>query len=722
MQDAFCLVDKDWKIILVNQNYEHITRSKRSDHIGKYFWDIYPEMNSPTSTYWREYKKVRDTKQASEFEAFYSPLHLWTEVRANPTSQGGIALFFRDITQKKLAEENAAKSDIRFKELADSMPQIVFISDKNGFPEYLNKQWYEYTGLSEATLGNMNWDLVIHPEDLILIAEEWRKCTSEERPLSINCRLKTTDGNYRWQLVRSVPIRNKQNEIENWFGTSTDIHELRTTQEELKNNEEKFEALANNIPQLAWMGDGEGWVFWYNQRWIDYTGETLENMEGWQWNKVHHPDHVHRVTEGFKRHLISGKPWEDIYPIRGKNGTYRWFLSRATPIRNKEGKIIRWFGTNTDIDEQVKIEAMLNESQNHFRQLANSIPHIVWTAHADGYLDFYNDRFYEFTGMTETDEIEQSWESIVHPEDYARTLEIWDHSLKTGEPYHIEYRLKGRDEKYRWFLGLALPVRDNQKDIVKWFGSCTDIDDQKHLATELVDALDTRDEFLSIASHELKTPLTSLKLHSQMFKKRIARHIPNAYSPECIDALATQVDKQTSKLNRLVDDMLDISRIRTGKLTLRAEEFNLCSLVDDVFGILKEQFLSSNCPLPIFNCPYPQIKVTWDRVRIEQVLLNLLTNSIRYGKEKQVYLSVESTESNISISVKDQGIGIASENLEKVFDRFEKIRNPSEVSGLGLGLYISKQIIEAHHGKIWVESEVGVGSEFKIILPDSYTK
>jgi PAS domain S-box-containing protein len=606
MKDSFVSVDRNWKIIAVNRNYELSTNVSREESLGQNLWQVFPEAADNNYKYWIESHRVMSERIQVEFEEFYPPLNAWTEARIFPT-ENGIALFFRDISNRKNAEN---------------------------------------------------------------------------------------------EIIANEKIFHKA----------------------LKANEEKFETLANNIPQLSWMIDDKGFVFWYNQRWFDYTGTVLEEMQGWGWQKIIHPDYLEHVIVNLKKHLVSGEPWQDVYPIKGRDGKFRWFLSRATPIKNEDEKIIRWFATATDIDEQVKIEAELIESQHQFKRMADSIPHIIWTSKADGYLDFYNARYYEFTGMDyEKGELNQSWEPIIHPDDYQSTLEIWNKSLATGTPYHVEYRFRDRfSGGYRWFLGLALPVRDNSGEIVKWFGSCTDIEDQKHLAEkiknqkeDLQDALLARDEFLSIASHELKTPLTSLKLHSQIFKRGILKGIPEAYSHRRIDALAGQVEKQVFKLNRLVDDMLDISRIRTGKLTLQPQKFDLNELINEVLEILNEQFIFSNYPKPIINKDFESISVFWDRIRIEQVLINLLTNAIRYGNGKQIHLTIKTTEDIISLNLKDHGIGIAKENLDKIFYRFEKIKNPYEVSGLGLG----KQIVDAHAGKLWVESELGVGSEFKIEMP-----
>lgn len=228
-----------------------------------------------------------------------------------------------------------------------------------------------------------------------------------------------------------------------------------------------------------------------------------------------------------------------------------------------------------------------------------------------------------------------------------------------------------------------------------------------------------RDDFLSIASHELKTPLTSLKLQSQVMMRSIKRNDPDALSHEKVTTLIRQIDTQTTRLTRLVDDMLDISRIRTGRLKMEMDDVDVCELVNDVIERLMPQFQKVIGKAPEVSISQG-LTARWDRFRIEQVLNNLLTNAIRYGNGKPVKISVERNENQIDISVIDQGIGIAPENLDKIFDRFERAgMSASEVSGLGLGLFITKQIVVAHHGQISVESSPGKGSTFKVTLPIS---
>jgi two-component system OmpR family sensor kinase len=226
-----------------------------------------------------------------------------------------------------------------------------------------------------------------------------------------------------------------------------------------------------------------------------------------------------------------------------------------------------------------------------------------------------------------------------------------------------------------------------------------------------------RDDFLSIASHELKTPLTSLKLQAQVMMRAINRKDPLAFSPEKVTQLIRQIDSQTTRLTRLVDDMLDISRIRTGRLKMVTEEVEITDIVNEVVERLNQLFMDSIGELPNVQMN-EKMKGEWDRFRIEQVLVNLLTNAIRYGNKKPITINVTKENNFAKICVIDQGIGIAKENAEKIFDRFERAgMSASEVSGLGLGLFITNQIVKAHGGSIAVDSELDKGSTFTVFLP-----
>lgn len=235
------------------------------------------------------------------------------------------------------------------------------------------------------------------------------------------------------------------------------------------------------------------------------------------------------------------------------------------------------------------------------------------------------------------------------------------------------------------------------------------------LAKELEKAVIARDEFISIASHELKTPLTTLMLQSQMQNRWISKNDPRAYGETRVKAIAEQTERMAEKLNRLIEDMLDISRIKTGKISIHKEDIDLAKLTEEILERMQPQFISSGSGIPIANLSPALGK--WDVLRIEQVITNLFNNAIKYGRGLPIEVTVCANENFARISIKDQGIGIPKEEQHKIFGQFERTANSGSISGLGLGLYISQQIVEAHGGKISVESIKGIGSTFTVELP-----
>jgi PAS domain S-box-containing protein len=277
----------------------------------------------------------------------------------------GILNMAIDVTETVLARKRIEESEQRFRLLADQVPQFVWMTSKTvekGIEiTYSNKNFLDYLGLSHYTefLGT-TWEHTIHPDDLGRVYEIYLPAAQARQAYKVECRFKeAATGVYRWFIIHGVPRYEETGEFTGYIGTGVDINDRKQSEAALVESEERFRALADNISQLAWMADGQGWIFWYNKRWYDYTGTNLEEMQGWGWEKVHHPDHIERVLAFVKPAWKKGEAWELEFPLRQYDGQYKWFLTRAVPIRDAEGNLVRWFGTNTDITEQKMAEQHL---------------------------------------------------------------------------------------------------------------------------------------------------------------------------------------------------------------------------------------------------------------------------------------------------------------------------------------------------------------------------
>ena len=250
-----------------------------------------------------------------------------------------------------------------FNFLAELIPQLVWTTDATGYHTYFNQRWTDFTGYTLAdSVGTDMWNNLLHPDDRQRARQRWSHSLETGDFYEIEYRFKDHENSYRWFLGQALPVRDEAGEIVKWFGTCTDIHDQKMQELALRKREQDFITLANVIPQLAWMADETGSIFWYNQRWFDYTGTTLEQMRSRDWRAAYHPDYADKITADFRQAVTEGRDWENTFPIRRHDGEYRWFLSRALPVRDETGQIVRWCGTNTDVSDQKLLQEQLERA------------------------------------------------------------------------------------------------------------------------------------------------------------------------------------------------------------------------------------------------------------------------------------------------------------------------------------------------------------------------
>jgi len=249
-----------------------------------------------------------------------------------------------------------------------------------------------------------------------------------------------------------------------------------------------FHLLADNLPALCWMAQADGFIYWYNRRWYDYCGTTPQEMEGWGWQSVHDPLELPQVMENWKASIASAEAFEMVFPLRGADGKFRQFLTRISPVLDAQGSVIRWIGLNTEFDSKISAKEALAVSEAKFRAMTDALPQMVWSTRSDGFHDYYNARWYEFTGAPYGTTDGEGWNEMFHADDREQAFARWQHCIATGEDYEVEYRLRHHSGEYRWTLGRALPVRDDKGRINRWIGTCTDIHESKLIAerTELM--------------------------------------------------------------------------------------------------------------------------------------------------------------------------------------------------------------------------------------------
>ncbi len=374
-----------------------------------------------------------------------------------------------------------------------------------------------------------------------------------------------------------------------------------------------------------------------------------------------------------------------------------------------------------ELGDHKRDEAALRQRESEFRSLSESIPQIVWSARADGHLDYYNTRWYEFTGFTENYG-DASWLPILHKEDVARTLEKWRHSVKTGEDYEIEYRFRDRETGgYRWFLGRAVPVRNDTGEIVKWLGTCTDIDDQKRAAERLEQAVAERtislkkaiaqmEEFSYSVSHDLRAPLRAIDGYTRI----ITSDYRDRLDPEVNEFLG-KISRNIIRMQRLINDVLTLTRVVSTDVKL--ERIDLRELLREIL----EQH-------PALQRPNARIEfgeltnVVAHDVLFSQAATNILNNAVKFvrpGVTPEVKVWTETTDGKVRIHFQDNGIGIRPEHQAKLFGIFQRLSHTTHYEGTGIGLAIVRKSVERMGGAVGMESNGVDGSRFWIELPEA---
>lgn len=352
-----------------------------------------------------------------------------------------------------------------------------------------------------------------------------------------------------------------------------------------------------------------------------------------------------------------------------------------------------------EVTNMVKVERRLEASEKHLDFLLNAMPQQVWTALPNGELNYVNEVICADFGRSATDIIGAGWQAFIHPEDLQGCLTIWKTALETRTEYMVEFRLLMNDGQYKWHLARAIPMIQ-EEDVKFWMGTNTNIDTQKNNEQK-------KDEFLSIASHELKTPLTTIKAFNQLMKRTTD-----------VDKLHEYIGKSSNnilRLEKLIGDLLDVTRINAGKMKYTMKKFDFKQML--IESVESVQYTASNHQL-IIEKAVP-VNYIGDRFRIEQVLNNFLSNAVKYSPQGgEVRICCELQLDNIIVSVQDFGIGIANQDLSRLFERYYRVDNTAmRFEGLGLGLFISSEILKGHHGSFWIESERGKGSTFYFRLP-----
>ncbi len=611
----------------------------------------------------------------------------------------------QEIARRKQAEIDRGESEERFRAIVETTPECVKVVASDGRLLHMNSSGLAMIGAqrAEAVIGKSVYDLVA-PE----FREAFRDfnegiCRGEKGSLEFE--ILGLHGERRRMETHAVPLRDPDGSIVQLAITrdiTERVHSERATL--------LLRSIVDSSDDAIISKDLKGTITSWNKGAERLFGYTADELIGRSITILIPPDRLSEESDILSR-LQRGERTEHFETIRRcKDGSLLDISLTISPIKDARGNVIGASKIARNITGRKLAEAALLASESRFRQLADSMPQMVWTARPDGFVDYYNEQWYRFTGFDRSSFGDLSWEPILHPDDFNQCRESWYNAVTTGQPYWMEYRFWDQHEdRWRWFIGRALPVRDENGNIVKWFGTCTDIDEQKRVQEELRHANQDLEQFAYSASHDLQEPLRGVKIYSELLTKRYGGTLEG----QALEFLH-YLREGASRMEMLVHDLLTYTQVT--KIEAPENKTDANEALADTLANLKGAIMESG--VRITFDPLPSVPV--HDAHLKQLFQNLLGNAIKYRNLERIptaHVSVERRDKNWLFSVIDNGIGIEPEYKERIFGLFKRLHATSEYPGTGIGLAICQRIVERYHGKIWVESKPGQGSTFFFTVP-----
>jgi PAS domain S-box-containing protein len=631
---------------------------------------------------------------------------------------GSVLAITRDVTELRRAEQTLLRERDFIAAVLDTTASVVAVFDGDGRIVRCNRAAEAATGYTSRELLGMSWADLVPAEEISPVQQTWDELALDGSPNQRENHWRAKDGSLRLFAWSNTAVTGEAGRPSFVVATGIDVTERARAEAELRRSEEHRRLALEGAALGTWDYDLVHGAVYFDERFKAIHGV----VEGDQMpcpeivsSLVDAEDRA-RVDAEVRQAIASADPFESEYRPHPR-GVVRWAHARGRVIFAGTGparRAVRFVGTVADTSSAREADEALRESEARFRQLADSMPQVIWTARPDGTVDYYNERVRELSGARRLDDGSWQWEAVLHPDDAQATEEAWTCALRTGERYELAHRIRRADGQYHWYLSRGLPVLDAAGRVVRWFGTATDIDAQKQAEEALREADRRKTEFLGMLSHELRNPLAPIR-NSLYVIDRVPPAGPQARRAHEV------IGRQVAHMSRLVDDLLDVTRISRGKIRLQREPVDLCVIVRRAAEDHRSLFATAGLDLEIAECSGP-LPAFGDPTRIAQVVGNLLANAVKFtprGGHVRLSLNREGPGS-AAIHVEDDGAGIAAGLLTQLFEPFVQAESTLDRTkgGLGLGLALVKGLVELHGGRVSVHSDgAGRGARFTVRLP-----
>jgi PAS domain S-box-containing protein len=623
-----------------------------------------------------------------------------------------------DITERKQAEQALRRAEKELRDLVENMPAMAGVLLPDGSHPFLTNQWREYTGMSVAETDSEGPRRVVHPEDINLHIEKLRAAAAAGQPFENELRLRrAADGEYRWFLVRMKPSRDEHGNVVKWHGVLTDIEDRKRAEQELRD-------VIETMPTMVWIARTDGSDEFGNRYWEEYAGLSHERTVGSGWQDAVHPADLKGHLEKWCASLASGKPFEsEVRYRRAADGQYRWFLSRAVPLRDVKGEIVKWYGVSTDIEDRKHAEEALRRSEAYLAEGQRLTHTGSWALNVVTGQALHSSA--EHTRMFGFDPEEgmPSFEDFlqrVHPEDQEHVLETFQALTRSGGDLDLRYRIELPGGPVRYMHAIGHPVLKQSGTTGEYVGITIDITERRRLEQEReklrkleaelvhMNRVSTMGEMAASLAHEVKQPISAAVMNAEVCLELLQREQP--YIPDLTDATSAML-----RSAKRAADIIDSVRSLTRRGTPKREVVVVNDVIREIDALLQNQARQHSVGVHLQlkeNVPC----IAGDRVQLQQVVMNLMLNAIEAMNDAGGELVVKSELTDagyVIISVSDTGVGLPKENEGQIFEAFFTTKS----HGSGMGLAISRSIVESHGGRLWATGNPGRGATFYVQLP-----
>jgi len=555
---------------------------------------------------------------------------------------------------------------------------------------------------------------LVHPDDMITVREALKTAINSSGTYQSMFRMNRPDGSVRWTQTRGRVYRDSRGVPVRMLGVDVDITEQKVQEANLRKQQAELQSLADNVPDVLTRFDRKMRHVFVNAAATEATGIRPTQYLGKSNRDLGMPDALcDQFEAALQRVFGTGEIQTLAFTFDTPQGVTRHFESRLAPERSADGTVEYVICAATDVTARKDAQIALEASERKYSQLAELMPAILYMTTPDGLTNYVNQNLTTYAGISPPDAHGLDWTALIHSDDLERVSREWEYSLKEIVPFNLQYRIRSADGSYRWFQGRAMPQRSLKGQVDKWIGFCVEIDEQMRLQQALEESDQRKDEFLAMLGHELRNPLAPIRNACEVLRRILPPDPASA-------AAVAMIGRQVSQLTRLVDDLLDVSRVAHGRIVLQQVPVVVGQVIGQAIETVQSLVRERRHELVRSDSP-EKVYVKGDPARLVQCVENLLTNAAKYtAPGGRIEVSTFADDSSVVVRVADNGMGIAPALLPRVFNLY--VQDPRTLDraegGLGIGLALVKRLIEMQGGSIEARSDgIGKGATLTLRLP-----